>query len=268
MKIEKYYFGLEKNQVIKTGIYKIEHSSVPNIYYVGSTFIMNKGLNQGFYLRWRLHKYYLLKGKHHSYKLQDVVNKLGIDGLKFSIIEVIDNNIEHLVEREQYWINTLNSYKNGYNVLPFARTSKGRINTNKNLGKRINQFDINGNIINEFLSARDANKKTGVSYKKISLVCNGINHSAGGYIWRFINDKFDKYIIKIHTKNFKIYQYTLDNKYIREWDSPSLAVDEIKVSFGNLSSCLNNKRKTAGGFIWKREIIREIEEENDTKKKF
>ena len=37
-----------------------------------------------------------------------------------------------------------------------------------------------------FESARDVNRKTGISRGNLSQVCNGIRKTAGGYHWRFV----------------------------------------------------------------------------------
>lgn len=52
-------------------------------------------------------------------------------------------------------------------------------------GKPVLQFDLNGNFIAEYETARIAEKKTGTSYKKISAVCNGRQNKSNGFIWKF-----------------------------------------------------------------------------------
>jgi hypothetical protein len=52
-------------------------------------------------------------------------------------------------------------------------------------GKPVIQLDKNMNILNEFITAREAEKITKISYKKISAVCNERQNSAGGFIWKF-----------------------------------------------------------------------------------
>lgn len=47
------------------------------------------------------------------------------------------------------------------------------------------QFDFDMNIVNEFISAREAERVTGTSHNSISRCCNGKLNSANGFIWRF-----------------------------------------------------------------------------------
>lgn len=49
----------------------------------------------------------------------------------------------------------------------------------------------------------------------------------------------------------KVLQYDKNNKYIKCFTSISSAYRETNVSIAHISDCCNNKRKTAGGFIWR-----------------
>lgn len=52
--------------------------------------------------------------------------------------------------------------------------------------------------------------------------------------------------------NMKIKQYTLNNEFIREWNSPDEIKNELKFkSLSNISLCCHGKKNTAHGFIWK-----------------
>jgi len=52
-------------------------------------------------------------------------------------------------------------------------------------------------------------------------------------------------------KQKTISQYDLNNDFIREWESITEASQELKIAICNISSCVSNKRKTAGSFKWK-----------------
>ncbi len=78
--------------------------------YVGSTMNFEK--------RKCRHLRDLKKGVHHSKKLQRSWLKYGEKNFIFLILE---QDIEHnLIDREQYWINFYDSYKNGFNSRPDA----------------------------------------------------------------------------------------------------------------------------------------------------
>lgn len=64
----------------------------------------------------------------------------------------------------------------------------------KKTTKAVAQFREDGTLIAEFVSAREAEAKTGVGYKKISAVVTGKRKTAGGYIWRYSDEIQDKAI--------------------------------------------------------------------------
>ncbi len=49
----------------------------------------------------------------------------------------------------------------------------------------------------------------------------------------------------------KVKQYSLNNKFIKEWNSIKEAGNELHISQGNIVNCCKNKRYTAGNYIWK-----------------
>lgn len=54
--------------------------------------------------------------------------------------------------------------------------------------KPVVQLNKKGEIINTFVSAREAQEKTGISYKHISDCCLGKRHTTGGFRWEFLKD--------------------------------------------------------------------------------
>ena len=54
----------------------------------------------------------------------------------------------------------------------------------------------------------------------------------------------------IHAKK-PIVQFTLDNKFVKEWPSAIEASAELGMSATNIRECANDKRNTAGGYKWK-----------------
>jgi group I intron endonuclease len=48
-----------------------------------------------------------------------------------------------------------------------------------------------------------------------------------------------------------VYQYSLDNIFIKEWASGSDASRTLKISRGNITSVCKGDRNSAGGFIWR-----------------
>ena len=65
-------------------------------------------------------------------------------------------------------------------VFPSRKNNKSRY-----IGKKVIQYDLNLKYINEYESAREAEKITGIGYKMISKVCNGQRPYTHGYIFKF-----------------------------------------------------------------------------------
>lgn len=48
-----------------------------------------------------------------------------------------------------------------------------------------------------------------------------------------------------------ILQFSKDGMFIKEWTSIIEAGRQLRTSIGNICACLNGRRKSAGGFVWK-----------------
>lgn len=53
----------------------------------------------------------------------------------------------------------------------------------------------------------------------------------------------------------KVYQYTKQGKFIREWDYMSQASKELNINKANIAETCYGKRKSAGGYVWKYERV-------------
>lgn len=96
-----------------SGIYCLKNT-IDDRCYIGSAQKLN-------YRLWN-HKHKLIKGNHANNILQNFVNKSGIDKIYFEILETV--SIDKLLEREQYYIDTL---KPEFNILKIAGSSAGTI---------------------------------------------------------------------------------------------------------------------------------------------
>lgn len=132
----------------KTGIYKIVNLITEKVY-VGSAVDIDK--------RWYNHKRLLSNNKNKLPKLQNSVNKHGIDNFIFEIVEECTKDI--LIEREQYWIDYFDSYKNGYNSRPIANSNLGTVFSKEHREKISNSHK--GKIVSE-----ESKKKMSVYWKK------------------------------------------------------------------------------------------------------
>ena len=86
----------------QSGIYKIQSKCKPERIYIGSSLNISE--------RWHLHMMDLANNKHHSMKLQNHVNKYGIEDLQFSIIEPCFP--AWMIMREQFYMDKLKPHFN------------------------------------------------------------------------------------------------------------------------------------------------------------
>ena len=242
-----------KEDLSRCGVYCMYFLKNPNKVYVGSTKISGNPIESGngFWTRWRMHLYYFKRSKGHTLVLQEAYNKYGLDNIYFKILEIIEDK-SSILEREQFWINKLNSHVNGYNTNPFSDGSRGKVVPKNLWGKKVIQYDTNGNKIAEYATAREATRQTGISYKDIHKNCVGQLITSGNYVWRFENDPFLKYRIipKIDVRKKIIRQYSLDGNFMREFNTISEASRECNITLSNISMCLRGQRNMAGGYKW------------------
>lgn len=96
-------------KIIESGVYQIQNK-INGKSYVGSA--------QNLASRYSKHLLNLREKTHHSRKLQNAWEKYGAESFVFNILEKC--SMQQLLLREQYYIDKLNTYKNGYNILPNA----------------------------------------------------------------------------------------------------------------------------------------------------
>lgn len=94
----------------------------PNRFYIGSSVDVSH--------RWIEHRSNLSRGSHHSPKIQNHYNKYGANDLVFEIIEHCTRN--NLLEREQYYLDTLNPW---FNTYPIAGSPLGHKPTKEHIEK-------------------------------------------------------------------------------------------------------------------------------------
>ena len=118
--------------------------------------------------------------------------------------------------------------------------------------KKVKQFSINGELIKIWDSITEAALQLNLSTSTISRCCNGHigRKTYGGYVWRYINDSFDKYSV-YNERHTSIIQYDLNYNYINNYSTIAEASRKTGISPNNICTCCLGNTKTAGGFIWK-----------------
>ena len=122
-------------------------------------------------------------------------------------------------------------------------------------------------VLQEFISLSEACRfigKDATFASTITSCCTNKRFSAYGYRWVFdiediknlrqkkIKEPWNKGKKIDNKKSKHVFQYTLDNIFIKEWES----IKDAELEFGKgIGNCARGKSKTSNGYIWKYEKI-------------
>lgn len=151
-----------------SGVYKI-YSLIDNRCYIGSS--------NNLYGRLRRHYYSLVNKKHKNLKLQNFVNKYGIDKLEITIIKQV--RVEELEEVETYFIEKYNSYLTGFNCTNNGSNCRG-IKRSKEIKEKLSKVHI-GKRLSQCTKDRIRNTLSGRKQTKehISNMLTGKRKNGG-----------------------------------------------------------------------------------------
>ena len=172
---------------------------------------------------------------------------------KKEIIEYCDEDDVDI--RERFWIEY---YKSSHRDYGYNRDSGGNLNkhlsddlkkqlsaNHKGLfAKPVLQYDLHGTFITEWKSQREVLDVLGIS---VNGCCVGRQTTSGGYQWKSKDD--DRIIEDIYNP---IQQFSLDGKFIKEWQTINEAAEQLGINKSGIINCCNHKNKSAGGYQWKR----------------
>lgn len=130
--------------------------------------------------------------------------------------------------------------------------------TGKNNGasRRVSQYNKDGDFIAEYNTLKEAEENTGISFKNISKAVRGHRKTAGGYVWKFSDNKNIIYSKRMYSHPVErvrkpIIQLTKNGDVVKEYDSIQTAIKENNFhTHTNISANLRGKTKSAYGYIW------------------
>lgn len=121
--------------------------------------------------------------------------------------------------------------------------------------RRVCKYDMEGNYIKTYNSVAEAELECGIFATSISACCRGRQNCSGGFLWKYEDDNTDIREKVLACKNVKnkrrIVQYSTDMKFIKEYDSITIASKETGVPVNSIHGCCKGRYKTGGGYIWK-----------------
>jgi group I intron endonuclease len=178
-------------------------------------------------LRDRMYHYSNADGGSMGKKILNSIKKYGWENHEIEVIEVCDDDKSNM--REIYWIKHFNSYHNGLNLTEGGFSGKHSKETCLKKSK-----SMMGKTHTD-----ETRKKMSESRK---------NHSMYTNEWK---EKMKKGAWSSNTSSKPILQFDKNNNLIQKWKSSRKAALELNISIGNISSALNGRYKSAGGYVWK-----------------
>lgn len=77
------------------------------------------------------------------------------------------------------------SLKKYYQSIDISERNKNRKVNTLSMNRAVNQYDKDGNFLNEYISISEAGRVTGIKKSNIDHVVAGRNKTAGGFIWKY-----------------------------------------------------------------------------------
>jgi group I intron endonuclease len=216
---------------IKSGIYCIKNLTNDKKY-IGSSINVFKRKNR--------HFSELKNLKHKNIKLQRSFNKHGKDKFIFYVIELVEDKND-LIIREQYYID---KEKPEYNINLIANSSLG-VKRSEETKEKVRQANIglkHPEWRNKIKSEAQGGDKHWTKHKNFSKDSKTKMSESQKKLYE------NGYVSPVKKK---IDQYSLNNEFIKHWDSAKDVEMTIGISRFAIAQCLIGKNKTSGGFIWR-----------------
>ena len=224
------------------GIYKYENL-ITNQIYIGQAIELQE--------RYKKHKYNMFDMNHNE-DFYIGLREYGFNNFSYEILEEFEIFDQELLNKlECYYIEKYNSMRpNGYNMVPGGSNGAGLAK-----GKTVYQFDLYGNFIKSFSSAREASRQTGIDFSVICSCCRGEKINGKNYQWSYVKDDSNIQDVSMIARyqNRKILQYDKDNNLIQIYETLEDAAAASGVAKSTISNVCHGKGKSGGGFLWKYE---------------
>lgn len=208
------YLGQRLKVVLLGFIYAI-YNDINNKQYIGKT---SHTVEYRFNLHKRDYPYF-------NYPLYNAMKKYGVD--HFFIKQLEECNDEMLSEREMYYIDKFDTYKNGYNA-----TLGGE-------GIRKYDYDEILTLWNDGFTIKAISRKIGANCDVIGKILGDLGVPS------------EERLRCCYGSNRKtVAQYDLNENLIALFPSASEAARQVHLEQSNISSCCRGKIKTYGGYKW------------------
>lgn len=223
------------------GIYKFENLITGQIY-IGQSIDLQA--------RYKKHKSNMYD-MNHTEDLYIAFREYGFDNFSYEILESFEVfNSDQLNELECKYISQYNSMTpNGYNMVPGGSNGAGLLKR-----KPVFQFDLYGNFIKEYPSAKEAAEAIKVNHSLICRCARRETLHTHGYQWSYYRN--DETICDISSfivnRDKEVLQLDLQtNEIFNIFPSLTEASKATGIAKSTISKACRGMARSAGGFAWK-----------------
>ncbi len=176
--------------------------------------------------------------------------RIKINKKMFQVHRIICEAFYGKPENSGYVVNHKDENPKNNNIENLEWVSQSK-NMRHSVSKIVQQFSIDGKLLKEFETVKEASAETLIKAKKISEECCGVKKSSGSYIWKYKEkdkDKDKKYSGK------PVLQFSLDGKFIKRFHNGAEATRITGIYSQGISKVCRSKQSHAGNFLWKFEV--------------
>lgn len=165
------------------------------------------------------------------------IDKYDYKGNKLKTYKNINDVLEHenVTRAKLIKVCTGRSVYVGTDIYRFSCDSFDTYRTYKEKPKLVEQYDLEGNFIRVFESARAASRSIGSNGTNVTEVCNGHQKTAGGYMWKYVEDNSPLPDLEHNAHCKEVYQYSKNGELIKIHSSIQDAAKETGLSVTTIS---------------------------------
>ena len=209
-------------------------------------------------VRWGKNGYNYL---HYSYKFGGAIKKYKWKNFKHEIL------YSNLTENEAKWkekflIKYYDSFRHGYNntlggdgTCGYFKTKDSLIKMRENhrLTRKINQYNLNGILLNTFPSIRETSYATGIDRKEISKCVNKKYRMTHGFIFLDSSEDFNIINKKKRSSTTIINKYDTSGNFIKQYIGLNECCLENSINTSSLLRNMSGKLLQCKGFVYRRD---------------
>lgn len=171
--------------------------------------------------------------------------------MKLEIVEVFEGSNEQLLEREQFYIDSLKPRLNINKVAVGCKFPEDWVSPQ---AKPVLQYDLDGNFIKEYVSLSKAKEEfSNCDINQAIRNSQYFTTQAGGFQWRHkVDNNFERKIPKYkNPQEMTVLCYDSNGDFYKEFPSILKASKELNLEVGNISKTVNGIIRSCNGYFFK-----------------